>query len=47
MVSFCRMMFGMPDDCSAKEEWVQHGIDDIEVHNSSWASELELRVQDS
>ena len=27
--------FGMPDVCSVKGEWVEHGIEDCEVHDGS------------
>ena len=27
--------FGMPDVCSAKEEWMEHGIEGHEVHDSN------------
>ena len=31
------MWFGMPDVCSAKVEWVEHGIEVHEVHDSKIA----------
>ena len=29
------MWFGMPNFCSTKEEWVEHGIEDHEVDDSN------------